>query len=280
MCRLFGFRSVIYSQVHASLVSAENALITQSNQHPDGWGVAYYVGSSPHIIRSHKTAISDQIFRKVSGVVSSQTVLAHLRKATQGSINVLDTHPFQFGNWVFAHNGNIKNFFQHRKSLSDHLDSGLSRYILGDTDSELIFFLILTHLQQLTPLHGSHVPVQALATAIKNTVQLVSSIVGPLNSNDKAAATETFLTMVITNGPTMVGFQGGKQLYYSTYKTRCSERAVCPSFSAQCERSNNHGDVVNHLIFASEPLQGENVWQPMNFCQAIGIDGSMQLSFI
>ena len=40
MCRLFGFRSVIKSQMHRSLVSADNALVRQSEQHPDGWGVA------------------------------------------------------------------------------------------------------------------------------------------------------------------------------------------------------------------------------------------------
>ena len=41
MCRLFGFRSVIPSQVHQSLVGAENALMLQSDRHPDGWGVAW-----------------------------------------------------------------------------------------------------------------------------------------------------------------------------------------------------------------------------------------------
>src|SRR4051794_31811738 len=57
MCRLFGFRSVIPSQVHRSLLAAENALGVQSNQHPDGWGVAFYVDGSPHVTRSPTTAL-------------------------------------------------------------------------------------------------------------------------------------------------------------------------------------------------------------------------------
>ena len=56
MCRLFGFRSVIPSQVHRSLLSADNALGTQSSQHPDGWGVAFYVDGSPHLTKSPSTA--------------------------------------------------------------------------------------------------------------------------------------------------------------------------------------------------------------------------------
>ena len=61
MCRLFGFRSVIQSQVHRSLVQADNALCSLSEQHPDGWGVAYYVDGTPHVMRSACTALSDRV---------------------------------------------------------------------------------------------------------------------------------------------------------------------------------------------------------------------------
>ena len=105
------------SQVHTSLVSAENALANQSERHPDGWGVAYYVAGAPHLLRSVQTAVNDRMFQHVSGIVTSQTVLAHLRKATQGELTVIDTHPFQYGTWAFAHNGNIKNFPALRDTL-------------------------------------------------------------------------------------------------------------------------------------------------------------------
>ena len=136
MCRIFGFRSVIESGVHESLVHADNALMNQSSAHPDGWGVAYYQAGAPHLIKSVSTAVNDHLFRRVSGVVSSQTVLAHLRKATQGELSILNTHPFQFGQWTFAHNVNIKGFhIQHRDVLMNAIDTDLRRYILGDTDS-------------------------------------------------------------------------------------------------------------------------------------------------
>ena len=50
MCRLFGFRSIIKSQVHSSLVGADDSLMTLSSDHPDGWGVAYYVEGAPHVL--------------------------------------------------------------------------------------------------------------------------------------------------------------------------------------------------------------------------------------
>jgi len=33
-------------------VQADNALCSLSEQHPDGWGVAYYVDGTPHVMRS------------------------------------------------------------------------------------------------------------------------------------------------------------------------------------------------------------------------------------
>ena len=146
MCRLFGFRSVIPSQVHRSLLAAENALGIQSNQHPDGWGVAFYVDGAPHVTRSPTTALGDALFHRLSGVVSSETVLAHVRKATQGNLSVLNCHPFQHGRWVFAHNGDVPTFAQHRETLINEVSPRLRRYILGETDSEVVFFMILTQL--------------------------------------------------------------------------------------------------------------------------------------
>src|SRR5260221_510551 len=136
MCRLFGFRSVIPSQVHRSLLAAENALGAQSNQHPDGWGVAFYVDGSPHVTRNPITAMGDQLFHRLSGVVSSQTVVAHVRKATRGDKTVLNCHPFQYGRWVFAHNGDVPGFERHRLALVDRIAPDLQRFILGETDSD------------------------------------------------------------------------------------------------------------------------------------------------
>ena len=77
MCRLFGFRSVLRSQVHRSLRTADNALAVQSRAHPDGWGVAYYVAGAPHVIKSTGMAGSDHLFERVSGLLTSETVVAH-----------------------------------------------------------------------------------------------------------------------------------------------------------------------------------------------------------
>ncbi|MFZ6185611.1 class II glutamine amidotransferase [Nannocystis pusilla] len=278
MCRIFGFRSVMQSGVHRSLVSADNALMQQSCRHPDGWGVAYYVANAPHVIKSASAAVSDHLFRHLSGIVTSETVLAHIRKATQGELSTINTHPFQFGAWVFAHNGNIAGFDGVRDQLVARVPPVLRRFILGKTDSEVLFYLILGKMAQRHELHRPGFPLAEVASATREALAEVESLVGPCNTDNDGPPHETYLTFVLTNGHVMLGHQGGKQLYFSTHKQRCPERETCAFFSGECERAPpTERGFVSHLIFSSEPLHGDNVWIPLAPGDMVGADGRMQM---
>ncbi|MBC8070647.1 MAG: class II glutamine amidotransferase [Deltaproteobacteria bacterium] len=278
MCRIFGFRSVLQSQVHRSLVSADNALVQQSGRNPDGWGVAYYNAGAPHVIKSVATAMDDALFRRVSGIVSSETVLAHLRKATHGGLSIINTHPFQYGPWVFVHNGNIAGFDAIRDRVLAEIPPVLRRFILGDTDSEALFYLLLGNMARRGELPRPGYPIADLVAAVHETVTQIVALAGPLCENDDGPPGENFLTFVITNGTTMVAHQGGKALHFTTYKRRCPERDGCPSFGVECEQPTERG-FVKHLVVSSEPLQGENVWNAMAVGDIVGVDWRMQLTW-
>lgn len=268
MCRLFGFRSVIPSQVHRSLIDADNALAKQSARHPDGWGVAYYVDNAPHVTKSAAGALDDAIFRRVSGIVSSETVVAHIRKATQGNLSVLNSHPFQYGKWVMAHNGDIPNFSEKRSLIDALVAPRLRRFMLGETDSERIFFLFLTLLSRYGDL-SNRFGLDEVAPALEDTVKQVRE----LCDTDTQRA---LLTLLVTDGQTMVAHQGGKELYFSTWKKRCADRDHCPWLSPSCEAPTKDG-VVNHLVLTSEPLHGENVWDALGEGELVGVDWRMRL---
>jgi glutamine amidotransferase len=270
VCRLFGFRSVIPSQVHRSLVAADNALGVQSNEHPDGWGVAYYIDGAPHLTRSPSTALGDHLFQRVSGVVSSETVLAHVRKATVGDLSVLNCHPFQYGRWTFAHNGDVPAFERHRQAVLSEVAPRLRRFILGETDSEVLFFLFLTHLSQYGPLAG-RLGLEEVVTALRKTTEQVRALCDGPGDDQRS-----LLTFIVTDGHVMAASRGGKELFFSTYKTRCSDRESCPNLSPECEAVSQTG-FVNHLIFSSEPLLGENIWIEMDEGEVVGVDARMRL---
>lgn len=271
MCRIFGFRSVIQSQVHRSLVAADNALAVQSEAHRDGWGVAYYVADSPHLIKGTSPAVEDKIFTRVSGVVAAETVLAHLRLATAGEVNILNAHPFQYGRWVFAHNGKIVDWPGCREALQRSVAPNLRRYILGDTDSEVIFYVFLSALARRVDLHRRGTALSDVHEALTETVAVVRSL---CDSDDPD--TRALLTIVVTDGSSMVGLSAGKPLRYSTHKQRCLDRDTCPFLADNCEARTQDGH-VNHLIISSEDLQGENIWQDLADDEVVGVDWRMVL---
>lgn len=273
MCRLFGFRSVIQSQVHRSLVDADNALAQQSRAHPHGWGVAYYLADTPHVVKSADHAVEDQIFRRVSGVVASETVIAHVRKATVGPTNILNSHPFQYGQWVFAHNGDIAAFASVRDALMGKVLPRLRRYVFGDTDSEVLFYLFLTFLSQRVDLHRRGTPMGPIVDALTATVDLVQEVADP---GRPEGCDPSKLSLLVTDGQSMVGVRRGPELRFSTYKDRCGDRETCPYLAAECEAETTTG-FVNHLIVSSEELQGENVWIELGDREYVGVDWRMRL---
>jgi len=105
--------------------------------------------------------------------IKSQHVIAHIRKATQGRVSLANCHPFVrelWGRyWVFAHNGDLKNFMP-------QLD-GPYRPV-GTTDSELAFCYLL---QQLRRRFGDQLPALAELTPVLRELTAEIAGYGPFN---------------------------------------------------------------------------------------------------
>lgn len=249
----------------------------QSELHPDGWGVSYYIDDCPHLIKSIETAVDDTLFEKVSGVVSSQTVLAHLRKTTIGENSILNTHPFQHGKWTFAHNGNIKNFEIHKEALKKLINEKYINYILGSTDSEIIFFILLSEIYIQSKKNTINIDQNLIYASIKNSISNITSIIGDHTINDSDPPSETFLSFILTNGNLMVCYNGGKTLHYSTHKNACEDRDDCKFYSKACENEIEKVENLkaNHLIISSEVIKGSNIWIKLNPKEIVGVDQNM-----
>jgi len=277
MCRLYGFRSQVLSGVHHSLVAADNALARQSVEHPDGWGVSYYHGRFPHVIRSDKQALDDRLFRDISALVSTRTLLAHVRQATVGGVGILNCHPFQHGPWTFGHNGEIAGFGRPDISgrIRDAVDPRFRSFILGETDSESVFYLFLSRLsRRVDDIYEGGVMLPVVLDAMRQTVELLLELGG----DDASFAEEdrTKLTFLITNGNILVGHRFRRPLFYSTYKSRCPERDGCPAFEqSKCEQRVDRGS-VKHLILTSEQVaRNPNVWTELGDGEYVAVDYGM-----
>ncbi|WP_386694776.1 class II glutamine amidotransferase [Lonepinella sp. MS14435] len=134
MCQLLGMNCNTPTDIVFSFEGfRRRAGLTDS--HSDGFGIAFFEGKGVRIFRDNRPAALSPIGDCVKQYnIKSLNVIAHIRKATQGSVDIENTHPFIreiWGeNWVFAHNGNLHD-------LPDM--TGRFCQPIGSTDSEAAF---------------------------------------------------------------------------------------------------------------------------------------------
>ena len=129
------------SLIDQSLHSREGATPTNG----DGFGVGWYEeGEPPRVYRSVHPAWNDRNLKELAAGISSHLFLAHIRASTGTAIQETNTHPFRYGNWLWMHNGLIREFPRMRRELVLAIDDSLFDSIEGTTDSETMFYLALT----------------------------------------------------------------------------------------------------------------------------------------
>ena len=115
MCQLLGMNCNTPTDINFSFTGFSQRA-GNTDHHSDGWGIAFFEeGGLRHLVDHHP--------------------------ATQGRVLLQNCHPFVrelWGkNWVFAHNGDLKDF---RPRLHAHFRP------VGDTDSEHVFCWIMQEL--------------------------------------------------------------------------------------------------------------------------------------
>lgn len=142
MCQLFALSCNVPSAVTFSFTGF-SARGGRTDEHADGFGLAFHDGAlCRHFIDDEcasDSALAEFLRRHP---IRARNVLAHIRKATQGPVELANCHPFvrewQGRQWSFCHNGDLKDF---HPRLS-------GRYLpVGSTDSERAFCWMLQELQ-------------------------------------------------------------------------------------------------------------------------------------
>ena len=141
MCQLLGMNCNTPTDVVFSFSGfAERG--GRTDQHADGWGIAFFEDGGLRHFVDHQPACDSPVAALIRQYpIKSENVIAHIRKATQGVVNLQNCHPFVrelWGRyWVFAHNGDLKDFHP-------RLHAGFRP--VGTTDSERAFCWIMQEL--------------------------------------------------------------------------------------------------------------------------------------
>ena len=153
------------------------------HQNKDGYGLCWFIQAShqtpPHWVCHKKEMcfLQDDTFEKKVKTISKKIVMGHIRylgefeeKGNGGdeiqhhhpNPNVLhnshitskhfhNTHPFFHDTYFFMQNGQINNYITNKiisTTLLKHVHHSFLSEIKGNTDSEILFYMILTKLMQ------------------------------------------------------------------------------------------------------------------------------------
>jgi predicted glutamine amidotransferase len=165
MCELLGMSANVPTDIRFSFAG----LVRRGGDtgpHRDGWGIAFYEGRAARAFHDPEPCAKSDMARFIGAhAIKSRTVIAHIRQANRGKVELANTHPFTrelWGRvWTFAHNGQLRGV----KALP------LDFYApIGATDSEYAFCWMLDQLRArfsaLPPLKELDREISSLSTQL------------------------------------------------------------------------------------------------------------------
>lgn len=189
MCRVLAYLGEPVGLSHV-LFETDSSLVRQSYNprmmatflNLAGFGM---IAWDPHSVRSQDpftyraTTLPefDRNLRNLAGKLEPTCLIAHVRGVTHGEREMVgesNLHPFRFpgAQVALAHNGHLREFARMRYDLLEHIRPELAQRIEGTTDSEWIYALVLSQLEDPYGLPE----VDELADATSGALRLVREV--------------------------------------------------------------------------------------------------------
>jgi len=233
---------------HSLVEQSKSADMTKYEVNGDGFGVGWYgQKAEPGLFRSIRPAWNNTNIKSLAAHVKSPLFLAHVRYATGTPIQETNSHPFQFKNWLMVHNGLIREFAKLKKDLLQAIDNEYFSFILGSTDSEVLFYLLLSNGMQ-----------QDLPRAIRKTIQVIDK-----GGHRHGVTRPLAMTLGISDGENLWAVR-----YASDGKASTLFYSIQPP-----QQKLKAQEADNQLLVVSEPLDdGARCWSPITSNSLIQFD--------
>ncbi|KAJ1817491.1 glutamine amidotransferase subunit [Coemansia sp. RSA 2599] len=265
MCRFLLYKSnspilladLLTRPAHSIIMQSFNCKLRidrRQTMNGDGFGIGWY--DEPRtkgcIFTSTLPAWSNINLQRLAEKIKSGLVFAHVRATTGGTAtSESNCHPWQYGNLMWMHNGNIGGFDRIKRKMQNFLREEIYLSVQGTTDSEHAFAVFLNMLQD--PLGRQEFSYDELRQAMLATIEQINQWLG------EAGVTETsLLNFAVTDGQTVVCTRyitdremEGASLFYSSGSEFRNEEV---SGTYRMIKANKREDVV---VVASEPLTFE-----------------------
>jgi predicted glutamine amidotransferase len=136
---------LLFNTQHGIVDQSLHARMGAEPTNGDGFGLGWYgSGNGPALYHSVAPAWADGNLKELAGHIESPLFLAHVRAAIGSPVQQTNCHPFRHDNWLFVHNGFINEMHAMRRDLMLALAPEHFPYVVGSTDTEVVFRLALT----------------------------------------------------------------------------------------------------------------------------------------
>lgn len=201
MCRFLAYSG--QSTFMNSLVfEASNSLVQQSKKakmrvnplNGDGFGVGWYPAHGdpvPGTFVSIEPAWSNRNLSQIAAKIPTHHFFAHVRDASVGMpVSQSNCHPFQYGSFLWMHNGRLDQFSKFRRLILNDLSDQAFDFIKGNTDSECAFAVFLDEIN-----FNLNASLEQLKQAMRATIKKINHYRKVVNAD-----TNAFINFAVTNG--------------------------------------------------------------------------------
>ncbi|WP_322788340.1 class II glutamine amidotransferase [Herbiconiux ginsengi] len=225
---------------HSLVAQSLHSPLGQETVNGDGFGMGWYLpgkapGKAPALFRSVEPAWYDENLRELAHAVESPLFFAHVRAASGPPIQQTNCHPFRHQNWMFMHNGVLRQFGVMKRDILLEVEPALFTSIRGTTDSEALFCLALT-------MGLATDPIGAMARAISEVERIGAALSVPHPVQG---------TFAVTDGMTIWAFR-----YSSEHRSRTlfysEDLGALRQTYPDIDRLRKYGDGARVIV--SEPL--------------------------
>ena len=280
MCRFVAYLGtpILVDEI---IVKPSNSLIHQSYDalessmkvNGDGFGLGWYdksIRGEPGLFRSISPAWNDPNLLYNASFIRTKCFFAHVRAATIGGISLENTHPFHFEENLLMHNGGIEDFEAIKKDVIELLDDVAFNWIKGQSDTQYIFALFMTHLKIIRG-KKEYAPAVELVEALRRTFRDIEIL-----KSEKGLTSNGIFNIVMTDGNRMLATrystfpeQGTRTLYYTEKLSTYTYEGVLHTIEAHEARTAT--------LVASEKLNHSDVWKPVPQNHAVYIDENLDV---
>ena len=168
---------LLYRPGHSLILQSYQSLERCEPLNGDGFGIGWYqpeISDMPCVFTSLTPAWSNRNLQRLSDHVKSPCFFAHVRAASPGmQVAEANCHPFQFGRYLWMHNGTVEGFPRIKRRVQQSLPDDLFQVIQGTTDSEHAFAVFLNQLGNSERIASANELGQLLVRTVENLEQWV-----------------------------------------------------------------------------------------------------------